>query len=232
MRWAGLVITRSFPIGTPFEPKHINASSEIPAKLIFDFRVPSAVESGTVACMVTHTNCISQPGWTGARVLRIVQATPRTFLSVDPIGRRSAAATARSFVRSHWSSMLRILPHVSVTRSAIETCGAMLVQRQHPRALGRMTFGTKAMKSASGAAQSIRSRPQAPDPRAMQCRSSQGVIWRTEKTSMSRPAVEYRQLRGRATTAQRGRRSVRLKTQRMQDCLGTDQKSRAQAAPG
>jgi hypothetical protein len=172
-----------------------------------------------------------QPGRTGNRALRVVQAAPRTFSSVDPIDRRSAVATSRSATLSLRSSMLRLSPHVSVERSAIETGGAKLVQRQHPRAFRRTIFGAKAMKSASGSARSTRSRPKPPDPRATQRRSSLGVIWRSEWTSMSRPAVENRQPQGRVITAQCGRRSVRLKTNRIQDQPGTNAKSGARTGP-
>ena len=101
--------------------------------------------------MVINTFRISQPGWTGTCVLRIVQATPRTVLSVDPIGRRSAVATSRSQWVPSWRSMLRIQPFVSMTRNDIETNGAKLVQRQSPRAFQRFDIAAKVRNTASAA---------------------------------------------------------------------------------
>lgn len=121
---------------------------------------------------VTHRK--PQPGWTGTCVLRIVLATPRTVLSVDPIGRCSAVAASRSEFVSSWRSTLRNLPFVSMTRIDIETNGAMLVQRQTPRAFQRFDIDAKVQKTASAANRSSTKRP-ASDPRSPH-RSSRDVV--------------------------------------------------------
>ena len=112
--------------------------------------------------MVISTCRIPQPGWTGTRVLRIVQATPRTVLSVDPIGRRSAVATFRSAFVSSWRSMLQLPPSVSMTRNDIETEGAKLAQRQYPRGFEPNDLRCKSSEIRFRAVRSIRSRRKRP----------------------------------------------------------------------
>jgi len=98
--------------------------------------------------MAIHANRMSQPGRTGnLKALRIVKAAQRTTSFVDPIGHRSVAATSRNASLLSWSSTLRIVSPVSVEHRSIETGGASLAQRQHPRAFRRTTFGAKAVKS-------------------------------------------------------------------------------------
>ena len=118
----------------------------------FDFRLRAQWESATLLGMESPTHRKPQPGWTGTRALRIVQATPRTFLSVDPIGRRSAVATLRSAIDPSWRSRLRLLPPVSVTLRDIETGGANLAQSQNLRALQRSSIDAKVSKPAFSAA--------------------------------------------------------------------------------
>jgi len=186
-----------------------------------------------LAAMARTAYPMSQPGRTGnLGALRIVKAAQRTSSSVDPTGRRSAVVSLRSISSSVWGFTLRLPPPVSMGLRTIETGGAKLAQRQNPRAFPPNDLRYKSPKSAFGAARSSRLRPQAPDPRAMQRRLSLGANRRSEWTSMSRPAVGYRQPQSRAITAQRGRRSVRLNTNRIQDRFGTDRKSRASSAPG
>ena len=85
--------------------------------------------------MVNCANPMSQPGRTGnLGVLRIVKAAQRTNSSVDPIGHRSVIVILRSVGSSFRSSMLRLLPPVSMGPRAIETGGENLAQRQSPRA--------------------------------------------------------------------------------------------------
>jgi hypothetical protein len=192
----------------------------------FDYRLRTQWESATLLGMESSTHRKPQPGWTGTRALRIVQATLRTVLSVDPIGRRSAVATSRSAFVSSWGTMLRLSPPVSVTPCGMETGGAKLAQRQCPRGFEPNDLRCKSPEIRFRAARSTRSRPQTLDPRTMSHRSSRGVIRKSECLSMSCPAVKNRQPRSRATTTQRGRRSDRLNTYRSQDRTRTDTTAR------
>jgi hypothetical protein len=175
----------------------------------FDYRLRTQWESATLLGMESSTHRKPQPGWTGTRALRIVQATSRTFLSVDPIGRRSAVATLRSAIVSSWRSRLRLLPPVSVTLRDIETGGANLAQCLYTWAFQRSNLDAKVPETASAANHALTLWPTS-DSRSLR-RSSRGVkqsAWsltahlpscfvaaaRPGDTGLARPALHSRLL--------------------------------------
>ena len=173
--------------------------------------------------MVTHANRISQPGRTGNRALRIVRAAPRTSLSADPIGHRSVAAPSGSVIRSPRSSMLRILPLVSVTRSAIETSGASWCKASIHGLVTERPSVQKPTNPRPRRRRRSRRCSQTPDPRSTQGRSSWCVKWLAACLSISLcPAVGWRQPRGRARETERDRRFIRFFINRIEDRTWTE----------
>ena len=166
---------------------------------------------------------IPQPGWTGTRALRIVQAAPRTFSSVDPIGRQSATETSRSETRSVRSSMLRLLPLVSVVRSSIETSGASWRNVSTHGPSTERPLVQKPTKPRPRRRRRSRRRSQMPDPRSTQGRSSGCVKWLAACLSVILcPAVGRRQPRGRARETERDRRFIRFFINRIEDRRRTE----------
>ena len=176
--------------------------------------------------MTSTVTRISRPGWTGnLGALRIVKAVQRTLSSVDPIGHRSMVVTSCNVDSPTGSSMLHIFSPVSVGLRNIETGGenwrnvsihGLFIERS---SVQKPTKPPPARRNRS------RLRSQSPDPRLMQCRSLLGDIWSADRSSLSCSAVRIGQPLGRATSTQRGRRLLRLLTNRTQDRSGTGAKA-------